>query len=1212
MPLFQKSVINKYLKNLDNEKVNKAFENFQKFYGDKLRLYNIMQLKEENYQEGFLREIFAETLGYTINPDKDFNLTTEFKNFNDARKADGAILRNGKAVGVIELKSTKTKNLESIKEQAFSYKNNQPGCRYIITSNFQNLRFYIDDATEYEEFNLFSLSEKDFKLFYLLLSKESIFSDLPHKLKKETKFHESDISAQLYTDYKRFKNKIFENLVKNNPQYDKLTLFKKSQKLLDRFLFVFFAEDSGLIPPNAVSKIIEQWKQLQELDEYRPLYTRFQKLFSHLDKGHKYEKWGEIPAYNGGLFRNDELLDSNELKIDDEVLEKDSLILSAYDFNTEVDVDILGHIFEHSLNEIENITAQLRGEKIDKKKTKRKKDGIFYTPKYITKYIVENTVGTLCKEKKEELKINNILIDETFHRKSISKGYVRLTEKGKKLFKTLNEYKDWLLTLKILDPACGSGAFLNATLDFLIQEHKQIADIIAELMGDASPLFTEIDKAILENNIYGVDINEESVEIAKLSLWLRTAQKGRPLSDLSGNIKCGNSLIDDPEVAGDKAFHWQTEFPQIFTDKKKKAWHITTATHNSRYSQRMFDNNVKTGKAIWLDEKDEIIITKTVAEIVKKDNLNVVEYNICGDHMHLLLVCEEEELTRIVGKIKSMTSRSRNIERGYTIPKKSESTTTRGQAPLSASMAIPPEKETKNSTPLPASKTIAERGETQTKLWTQKFGKSEIKNKNYLNNAIKYIRNNRIKHELPENKETEKIKKEFLCTAEHAFRPEYKGGFDVVLGNPPYVGQTKDSIYKNYKWNSDLYLMFFEKIFTEKILKTKGIFSFITPRFFAINKNCIDFRKFLLEKVNLTKLVETTPFKDAETECLISVINNSKSNSKKIIIEEDSNTEIKSINKISKEYCFKNNYIEIQTYLTENIIKILEKISNSTVLLKSISISKRGMEIGKKDFSTKNTGVKVLVGYDTTKYLIQFKDNYVDVENPQYKRLSSFFANDGLIFLRRVASGLIASLSKDYKYSFNKNIYGIKVKEKFNNRYILCLLNSTLLDFYYKKRFSTKKIDLFPEIQSYLFQSLPIKEISKEAQQPFIEKADKMLLLNKQLQQKKTKFLNRVRDNLWATAPDNGANSLDLKLSKKTENFYDYDFKTFVSELKKKKIKLSLTEQDEWEDYFNTYKTEINNLQAEISETDKEIDKMVYKLYELTDEEIEIVENSVK
>ncbi len=428
---------------------------------------------------------------------------------------------------------------------------------YVITSNFQSLRFYVDNATEYEEFNLFQLNKEQFKLLYLLLSQESIFSGLPEKLKQETKFHENEISTQLYADYKHFKDKIFENLVKNNPQYDKLTLFKKSQKLLDRFLFVFFAEDSGLIPPNAVSKIVEQWKDLKELDEYKPLYSRFQKLFSHLDKGHIYKKWGEIPAYNGGLFRNDEILDSSNVKIDDEILEKDSLKLSKYDFNTEVDVNILGHIFEHSLNEIEEITAELHGEKIDKKKSKRKKDGVFYTPKYITKYIVENTVGTLCNEKKAKLQINNLLIDENYRKKD-----GKINEKGKKLFKTLHTYKDWLITLKILDPACGSGAFLNQTLTFLITEHKQADDLLAELTGDGIRMF-DTDKAILENNIFGVDINEESVEIAKLSLWLRTAQKGRKLSDLSGNIKCGNSLIDDTEVAGKKAFDWNIEFKEI-------------------------------------------------------------------------------------------------------------------------------------------------------------------------------------------------------------------------------------------------------------------------------------------------------------------------------------------------------------------------------------------------------------------------------------------------------------------------------------------------------------------------------------------------------------------------------------------------------------------------------------------------------------------------
>jgi type I restriction-modification system DNA methylase subunit len=120
-----------------------------------------------------------------------------------------------------------------------------------------------------------------------------------------------------------------------------------------------------------------------------------------------------------------------------------------------------------------------------------------------------------------------------------------------------------LLTLKVCDPACGSGAFLNQALSFFIEEHKFVDDIIAELTNTPLRLF-DTDLQILENNIFGVDINEESIEIAKLSLWLRTAQQGRKLSDLSNNIKCGNSLIDDPTVAVDKAFNWREQFPEIF------------------------------------------------------------------------------------------------------------------------------------------------------------------------------------------------------------------------------------------------------------------------------------------------------------------------------------------------------------------------------------------------------------------------------------------------------------------------------------------------------------------------------------------------------------------------------------------------------------------------------------------------------------------------
>ena len=558
MSIFQKSVRNEYLKNLDETIVAQAYSRFQKNFNI-VKIEEIKKLKEEEYQDGFLRDIFVDVFGYTFKPEENYNLAREYKNVSDSKKADGAILKNGNVIAVIELKSTKTKDLNSIKEQAFNYKNEHEGCKYVITSNFQKIRLYVEYSNEFEEFDLFDLSQDDFKTLYLLLNKESVFNDIPSEIKQKTIFREENISKQLYKDYSSFKKRLFENLVKNNPEQDKLTLFKKSQKLIDRFLFILFAEDRGLLPSNSISRIIQRFETLKNEDAYKPIYDIFKQYFGYMNVGREGKNPSDnIPTYNDGLFYEDDLL--NKLIIDDNILKDDLKNLSVYDFNTDVDVNILGHIFEHSLSEIEEITAEIEGIEKDKSKSKRKKDGVFYTPKYITQYIVENTIGTLCTEKRKELNIFEIEFDESFLKKDR-----KLSKQGLELYEKLEEYKKWLLSLKIVDPACGSGAFLNQALNFLISEHQFVIDMETELQQGQGSLFS-VETAILENNLYGVDINEESVEIAKLSLWLRTAQKGRKLSILSNNIKCGNSLIDDPEVAGEKAFNWEKEFPEVFAN----------------------------------------------------------------------------------------------------------------------------------------------------------------------------------------------------------------------------------------------------------------------------------------------------------------------------------------------------------------------------------------------------------------------------------------------------------------------------------------------------------------------------------------------------------------------------------------------------------------------------------------------------------------------
>lgn len=522
--MFQEKIIENSIKNLDENKLLKAYEEFKKFQDKKDA---IKTFKEEVYQDGFLKDVFENALGYTLdttNPE-NFNLKREMKNETDAKKADGVIIVNNEVIGVIELKDTNTKDLNKVENQAFNYHNSHANSRFIIISNFAKLRFYIDKKVEFIEFDLFNLNFNEFKKLYLLLNFESIKNQIPLILKEKSLNFENEISKKLYKDYSNFRLNLFENLIINNPQVGKHELLSHTSKLCDRIIFILFAEDKALLKPNTIKTIEEDFKN-QKYTNFS-LYEMYKFYFNAINKGD--EKLG-IKAYNGGLFASDEALDN--LLIDDDALNASKL--SQYDFASEISVNILGHIFEQSLNDLEEITANIHGGSFDKTKSQRKKDGIFYTPEFITKFIVSKTLGEICKPKREILE--NL---------PLPKNQKKLTKKELENLKIIYDYKDFLLNLKILDPACGSGAFLNEAMNFLINEHKFCDDLRREFDGDALGLF-DIETTILENNLYGVDINQAATEIAKLSLWLRSAQVGRKLTNLSNNIKTANSLLDFP------------------------------------------------------------------------------------------------------------------------------------------------------------------------------------------------------------------------------------------------------------------------------------------------------------------------------------------------------------------------------------------------------------------------------------------------------------------------------------------------------------------------------------------------------------------------------------------------------------------------------------------------------------------------------------------
>jgi hypothetical protein len=241
---------------------------------------------------------------------------------------------------------------------------------------------------------------------------------------------------------------------------------------------------------------------------------------------------------------------------------------------------------------------------------------------------------------------------------------------------------------------------------------------------------------------------------------------------------------------------------------------------------------------------------------------------------------------------------------------------------------------------------------------------------------------------------------------------------------------------------------------------------------------------------------------------------------------------------------------------------------------------------------------KVLTGSDFNKYSLKKSSQYIvyDIKKLHRPRVPEIFEVAEKLLIRQTGSFPICAIDTEQHYTLDTIHNGKLINDNFYLKYILALLNSKLLRFLYENQINeTGKV--FAQVKIIYIDPLPIKSIDKEAQNYFIEKADQLIILNKQIQSKKDKFFGVLKDNF----------SIE-KLNSKLESFYNYDYKSFLAECKKIKIILSLSAQAEWKDFFEQYKDEINQSQCEVAKIEKEINLMVYDLYNLTEEEIKIVE----
>lgn len=548
---------------------------------------SVLTAKETELDGQFLTHFFRDILGFTDNRASGaWTLTKNQTSQADSSVPDGVLgffaMQGNESVSrvcaVIELKDAshdldkaqkRQNDKRSPVEQAFSYAPKAGGaCKWVIVSNYLELRLYHhSDQSKYERFELSRLTEaQEMKRLLFLMHRDNLLPLAENEATSRTEEffaarvkEEDRITKEFYAEYKQARNDLFKHLCAANPTAPELMVLNKTQKLLDRVIFVCFVEDKEIIPRRTFRRLLDDVKRDKFNRSDTKIWDRVRGLFAAINEGYPEE---HINKFNGGLFADDTDLDA--LVIKDSVLEH-IIALEKYDFDSDLNVNILGHIFEQSITDIEELKASIAGTAHDASKGKRKKDGIFYTPEYITRYIVQETVGGYLEERKQECGFGALpeLTEADWQsikldRKNVL-GYNKAVEAH---IKAWTAYREKLASVKVCDPACGSGAFLNQVFDFLYAEGQRVNAELARLqLGQTTT--SDLQKDILQNNIYGVDVNPESVEITRLSLWLKTADRSKELTSLDHTIRCGNSLVDDPNVAGETAFDWAAAFPEV-------------------------------------------------------------------------------------------------------------------------------------------------------------------------------------------------------------------------------------------------------------------------------------------------------------------------------------------------------------------------------------------------------------------------------------------------------------------------------------------------------------------------------------------------------------------------------------------------------------------------------------------------------------------------
>lgn len=539
--------------------------------------------KEEPNYTNFQKIILEEILGYSLTDDVKFQQNDiEFQIVN----ADGEsiVCIEAKGQGTDLWKPTH-QNKNGAVGQLWWY---MDGIKltYGIVTDYD--RFILFEKTvgrcQHYEFKFSSIKDDEYRLkeFIWVFSKDTMIGKNSTDLTKvEANKIEKDLEEEFYDIFHKTRLMLVQEF---EERIDRSTALDQAQSFLNRLIFVMFAESRNYVDKRLLYKQIKKSVENKHMGNSTSIvFNAIDKVFRWFAEGHKDP---DVFAFNGGLFtkswpnktsfsdtrstarflnisEND--LKYAEKKID--ILEGEEnvnpiitgiLLMLRYDFESDLTVNILGHIFEQSLDDLNNL--------IDADVSERKKMGVYYTPSYITDYVCKQTIIPYLAK--------NPITTST---RDLIEQYTKSGE--------LDVLEEKLKSIKILDPACGSGAFLAKAVDVLLdiynellEQKKEAGAYDVEVGGKKGTALkyeafdmtfqSNLARKIIEECIFGIDVNEQSVEISQIAMFFKIAGSERKLPDLSKNIRQGNTILTRSN-GSERPFDWAGErgFPQVCANK---------------------------------------------------------------------------------------------------------------------------------------------------------------------------------------------------------------------------------------------------------------------------------------------------------------------------------------------------------------------------------------------------------------------------------------------------------------------------------------------------------------------------------------------------------------------------------------------------------------------------------------------------------------------